>query len=208
MINNESVDAYLAIGCGRCALFRTPQCKVHTWARELVALRALLNASELDETMKWGSPCYTLDGANVAMIVAFNDWCGLSFFKGVLLEDPDGLLDVPGPATHAGRVLKLHSVDELEARRAAMQGFVQQAIALERAGATVPERPRDEPMPDELQAMLDGNPVVAEAFQALTPGRQRSYVLHVGGAKQAKTRVSRAEKCIPKILAGKGFNER
>ena len=206
-MNNTSVDSYLEDGCGRCDLYQTPQCKVHTWARELVALRALVNATELDETMKWGTPCYTLDGKNVVMVSAFNGWCGLSFFKGVLLDDPDGLLDVPGPATHAGRVLKITGPDELEARRTAAQGFVRQAIELERAGAEVPKRTTDEPMPDELIAVLDGNPAVAEAWDALTPGRKRSFVLHVGSAKQAKTRVARSEKCIPKILAGKGFNE-
>lgn len=207
-MNNTSVDSYLAEGCGRCDRFRMPSCKVHTWAEALAALRDLLRTSALTEEVKWGQPCYTLGGKNVVMIAAFDDSCALSFFKGILLTDPDGLLERPGPNSHAGRLFRFTSVEEVAARRALAAQFVEEAIALERSGARVPTRERSEPMPDELQEALDAHPRVQAAFDALTPGRRRSYVLHVSGAKQSKTRAARAERCIPKILAGKGFHER
>jgi uncharacterized protein YdeI (YjbR/CyaY-like superfamily) len=207
-MNTGSVESYFADGCGRCDLYRTPQCKVHRWAEPLVALRALLQTTELSETMKWGSPCYTVDGTNVLMLTSYKDFCCLSFFRGALLTDPDGLLVPPGPNSQAGRLLKFTSIDDVHAQRDAALRFVEEAIALTRAGTKVAFAKNPEPMPEELQAALDADPTLQDAFDALTPGRQRSYILHVGGAKQAKTRVSRAGKVGPKIRSGKGFNER
>lgn len=204
----KDVETYLAKGCGRCEHFGTPECKVLLWTDTLLALRALLRSTELVESMKWGSPCYAVEGhGNVLMLTSFRRYAALSFFKGALLDDPDERLDRPGPNSQAMRLLPFQTADEVAAQEASIRGFVAQAIALEKAGARVDFK-SDEPMPEELQEMLDAQPEVAEAYEALTPGRQRSYRLHVGGAKQAATRVSRAEKCIPKILAGKGFNER
>lgn len=207
-VNRTSVDSYLAEGCGRCDRFQTPDCKVHTWAAALVVLRDLLRATELTEEMKWGSPCYTLDGKNVVMLTAFNDSYALSFFKGILLTDPDGALEPPGPNSHAGRLLRFTSVDEVVSRRELAAQLVREAIELQRSGAEVPARERTEAMPDELQEVLDADPRTRAAFDALTPGRKRSYILHVSGAKQSTTRTARAERAIPKMLAGKGFNER
>ena len=207
-INNTSVDSFLADGCGRCDRFQTPECKVHTWTAGLVALRDLLRSTDLTEEMKWGSPCYTLNGKNVVMITAFNDSFALSFHKGVLLTDPDGVLERPGPNSHAGRLLRFTSTDEVGPRRELAARFVQQAIELERSGAEVPARTKTEAMPPELRELLDTDGQVQAAFEALTPGRQRSYVLHVSGAKQSTTRSARAARCVPKILSGKGFNER
>lgn len=205
-MNNESVDSYLRRGCGRCDFYDTPRCKVHAWSTELAALRQLLLATELEETMKWGTPCYTLDGANVAQLAALRDRCVLSFFKGSLIESE--LLVRSGPNSHVARQLELTSLEQVHTQAAPITRLVEQAIALERSGAKVPARTETEPMPEELSEMLEANPEVAAAFADLTPGRQRSYRLHVGGAKQAKTRAARAERCIPKILAGRGFNER
>lgn len=206
-MNRGDVDSYLADGCGRCEKYRTPDCKVHHWAEVLVPLRDLLRETELDEQLKWGSPCYSLDGRNVVMITAFNDRAGLSFFKGVLLDDPDGLLQAPGPNSQAVRELRFTSSDEVEAHRDEVRRFLDEAIELERSGANVEFAKEPEPMPDELRARLDDDPTLAAAFDALTPGRQRSHILHVGGAKKSETRVNRVEKCAPRILAGKGFNE-
>ena len=207
-MNTTSVDRYLAEGCGRCDRYQTPACKVHRWTPILVALRDMLNATELTETVKWGSPCYTLDGANVAMIASFNTWCALTFFKGLLLADPDGLLERPGPNAHAGRVLRFRTVEEFEARREPARTLLAQAIELQRHNATVPKRSATESVPDELARLLSSQPELQAAYDALTPGRQRSHILHIAGAKQSKTRAARAERCAAKLRSGKGFNER
>lgn len=207
-MNTESVDAYLRDGCGRCELYRTPRCKVHRWTPILEGLRGLLRATGLVEEMKWGSPCYTLDGKNVAMIVAFKDHCALQFFKGAGLTDPEGLLTSPGPNSQYVRWLELRSVEDLAAHRAAAEGFILQATALEQSGVKFAPAPTPEAMPDELAARLAEDPELARAFEALTPGRRRSHVLHVSGAKQSETRARRADRCAPEILAGRGFNER
>jgi uncharacterized protein YdeI (YjbR/CyaY-like superfamily) len=207
-MNNESVDSYLQHGCGRCDKFRTPACKVHLWTDALLELRELLISSGLVETMKWGSPCYTLDGKNVVMLTSLKDCCALSFFKGAALADEEGALVAPGPNSQFMRMLTFTSVGDLKERRPQAVGFVQQAIEAERAGLTVAPRTGTEPMPAELEERLDADPDLRRAFESLTPGRQRSHILHVSGAKQSATREQRVEKCAAKILAGRGFNER
>lgn len=201
------VDSYLADGCGRCDKYQTPSCKVHRWEAELRALRGLVLGAGLTEHVKWGSPCYTLDDGNVLMVTAFNDYACVSFFKGTLLA-PSPLLESPGPNSQAVRMVKVTSLAELEARRAAIVALVEEAKRLERSGAKVEFARSPEPVPEELQALLDADPTLAAAFAALTPGRQRSHILQVAGAKQSASRRSRAEKCVEKIRAGKGFLDR
>jgi uncharacterized protein YdeI (YjbR/CyaY-like superfamily) len=208
MINRTGVDAYLNDGCGRCEHYQTPACKVHLWTGELVALRTMLRATELSEEMKWGSPCYTLNGKNVVMIAAFREACALSFFKGAALVDDDGILEAAGPNSRIARLVKFRSPADVQARRAAVEKLVQQAIALERAGTKVDMPAAAEPVPDELQARFDVDPALQQAFVALTPGRRRSHILHIAGAKQAETRARRVDRCATDILAGRGFNER
>ncbi len=207
-MNRGDVDSFLAHGCGRCEFYRTPQCKVHPWAGPLRALRALLLAAGLDEGLKWGSPCYTLEGKNVVMLVALRGWCGLSFFQGTLLPDEAGLLEAPGPNTQVARVLRFTAAEQVAERRDPIRRYVEAAIALARSGARVERVTTPGPVPAELQARLDDDPALQAAFEALTPGRRRSHVLHVEGAKQSATRATRAAKCVARILAGKGFNER
>ena len=202
------IEAYFTDGCGRCEHFQTAQCKVVVWADTLAALREVLRASPLTEDIKWGSPCYTFDGGKVLMLTALRDRCALGFFKGTLLHDEHDVLQAPGPNSQAVRQLVFTSAEQVRERRDQIDHFLSQAIDLQRAGAKVVFDPAPEPMPDELQAVLDADPAVATAFDALTPGRRRSYVLHVSRAKQAKTRTSRATRCIPKILQGKGFHDR
>lgn len=202
------IDTFLRDGCGRCELFATPRCKVRPWVDGLQALRELLLAAGLTETMKWGSPCYTLDGGIVAMLAALRESFALGFPKGVLLADPDGLLERPGPNTQADRLLRFHATDEVAARRDAIQRFIDDAIRVQRSGERFERSEAPEPMPAELQALLDGDPALQAAFDALTPGRRRSHVLHVSGAKQSSTRAARAEKCAEKIRSGKGFLDR
>jgi uncharacterized protein YdeI (YjbR/CyaY-like superfamily) len=202
------VEDYLRDGCGRCDRFATPACKVHRWARELEALRALVRTRDLTEEVKWGSPCYTRGGKNVVMIGAFNEHCALQFFNGAALADPSGVLESPGPNSRFGRYLKFRSLEDVRAHRAAAEALLDAAIALAQSGTKfVPSAPA-EPMPEELAARLASDDALREAFAALTPGRRRSHVLHVSGAKQSETRARRAERCAQDILAGRGFNER
>lgn len=206
-MNTESVDAYIRDGCGRCDLYRTPECKVLLWTEPLEALRDLLLESELVEEMKWGNPCYTLDGKNVIMLASVRRHCALSFFKGAALEDEGGLLSKPGPNSRYARLFTFTSSDEVEHHEDAIKGFIEQAINLERDGVEVIVDDDDE-LPAELEHRLSTDPDLQRAFDALTPGRQRSHILHVSGAKKSETRARRAEKCVARILLGKGFNER
>ncbi len=207
-MNTTSVDSYLQDGCGRCDLYRTPDCKVHRWTGGLQVMRELLLAAGLTEEMKWGSPCYTWAGKNVAMIVSFKESCALQFFKGAGLQDPEGKLESPGPNSHYGRFLRFRSSQEVSERRTQASQFIDQALALERAGVKLAAPTEREPMPAELEQRLATDPQLALAFAALTPGRQRSHILHIGGAKQADTRERRVERCAGEILAGRGFAER
>ena len=171
-------------------------------------MRALLLETELVEEMKWGSPCYTLDGKNVLMMSSFRDTAFVSFFKGVALDDPEGVLESPGPNSRFARNLKFRSVEDLVERRHSAQQLIRQAIELERSGRKITVDAPAEPMPEELEERLAADPELRRQFDALTPGRRRSHVLHIGGGKQSATRLRRVEKCVPKIVAGKGFNER
>lgn len=207
-MNIIDVDAYLRDGCGRCEHYKTPACKVHRWADVLEELRKLVLASGLEEQVKWGQPCYSLEGKNVVMIAAFKESCALSFFKGAALADEDGLLESPGPNSRFARFLKFRSSKDIKARRKAAERFLQEAIALERAGKRVEPAAAIEEMPEELARRLAGDPALNRAFLALTPGRRRSHVLHISGAKQSATREKRVERCAKEIAAGRGFNER
>lgn len=207
-MNNTSVDSYLREGCGRCERFQTPECKVLLWTKPLEALRKLVLSVGLQEEMKWGSPCYTLDGKNVVALASLNDFCSLSFFKGALLEDEEKLLVAPGPNSRHARYLKFTSLKEVTRRREATLRLLEEAIAVQKAGKKVPPRSGEEPLPEELAAHLASDAELEAAFAQLTPGRRRSHALYVSGAKQSKTRVVRAQRCAAKILAGKGWNER
>lgn len=205
---NPHVDLILSEGCGRCALYQTPDCKVHTWREELALLRDIIHQSELVEEVKWSQPCYTLKGKNVLLLFALKDWCGISFFKGALIRDEHNILESQGEHQYAERVVKFMGIERIEEHTSVLHQYIAEAIKLERAGAKVSKPARREPMPSELEDRLACDSDLKAAWDALTPGRQRSYILHVGGAKQSKTRVSRVERCMPKICAGKGFNER
>ncbi len=202
------VDDFLRDGCGRCERAATPACKVNDWREVLVALRVLALESGLVEDRKWGFPCYTLDGKNVLMVTVFKEHAALSFFKGAAMTAGEGLLEAPGASSRFMRLLKVRSVAELRGRRPAAKALIEQAIALERAGTKVDAAPASEPVPDELNERLSRDRALRRAFDALTPGRRRSHILHVAGAKQPETRARRVDKCAEAILAGRGFNER
>ena len=197
---------YFIDGCGRCSLHGTEQCKVRKWADPLVLLREIMLQSGLEEEAKWGQPTYTLKGKNVAMIYSFKDSCGISFFKGVLLQDDAKILVPAGSNSNVARLLKITSATQVAELEPHIHAYIAEAIALEKSGAKVPKPTEREPMPETLAHWLENDPQLQTAWDLLTPGRQRSFILHVGSAKQEQTQLNRIEKCIPKIYAGKGFN--
>ena len=206
---NPEIDAYLAEGCGRCPLGGTPECKVHTWPRELEQLRAIVLDCGLTEERKWGVPCYTFEGKNVLNISAFKHFAALSFFKGSLLQDPYQLLEKPGENSHAPRLFRFTDVAQITEKAAILKAYIFEAIEVEKAGLKVQFKPASEyDVPEEFQQRMDEDPVLKAAFENLTPGRQKGYLLYFAGAKQSKTRASRVEKYIPKILEGRGFHDR
>lgn len=178
------------------------------WKAELLALRAIVRSCGLTEVWKWSSPVYTVDGGNVAILWGFKDNATLGFFKGVLLKDPEGVLEAPGENSRSSRVLKFSSVAHIEAMRPVIEAYVGEAMENEKAGRKV-DLPKDDiDYPEELIAALEEDPELAEAFEALTPGRRRGYALFFAQPKQAATRSSRIAKSRPRILEGKGMHDR
>lgn len=178
------------------------------WQAELAALRAIVLSLPLEETFKWRGPCYTAHGGNIATLWRFKDACGIGLFKGVLAEDPKGLLVALGENSRSMRAVKFTDLAAVRDAEPALRALITSAIAVEKAGLKV-DMPKDDlEMPEELLARLEEDPVLQTAFDALTPGRRRSHILHVAGARQSATRAARVEKCRPKILAGRGFLDR
>lgn len=178
------------------------------WQKETEALRRIALDCDLTEELKWGKPCFTFLKKNVAIIIPLKESCAFAFFKGALLKDPRHILGKAGEHTQAGRWIKFTLTTEINSLRSTLRNYLYEAIALEESGKKVPlKKPSEYPVPEELQTRLDQDAVLNAAFAALTPGRRKSYAFHISGAKQAKTRAARAEKCIPMILSGRGFNE-
>jgi uncharacterized protein YdeI (YjbR/CyaY-like superfamily) len=186
--------------------------KVHAkekrWSAEFVALRQLCLASGLNEQLKWGQACYDLNGSNVVLIHGFKDYCALLFMKGALLKDPMGNLVQQTRNVQAARQLRFASLAEIRKRTAAIKASIKEAIAVEKSGIKVPMKSVAQfDVPMEFQIRLDDDPELAEAFRALSPGRQKGYLLYFNGAKQAATRAARVEKHAPRILKGLGIND-
>ena len=192
---NPSVDFYFT--------------KATAWQAELQSLRTVALATQLTETLKWGCPCYTMDGANIILIHAFKDYCALLFFKGALLADPANFLIRQTENVQAARQIRFTSAQQIADMEATIKSYIDQAVAVEKSGLKVAFKPTEDfPLPVELRNQLDENPDLAAAFHALTPGRQRGYALYFAEAKQSKTREARIQKSIAKILIGKGFDDR
>ncbi len=206
-VNNTAVDAYFDIGCGRCPLGGTPKCKVNNWRELLLNIRALMLASGLDEERKWGVPCYTYEGRNVVIISALKEYCSIAFFKGALLQDDSGLLQMPGENSNAGRVIKLTQLKHLKDNETQIMSLIGQAINIERLGLKVPKNTQPVPVPQELKDLFDHEPDFESAFSKLTPGRQKEYLYYFGQAKHPATRSARIERYYNKIMLGKGFND-
>lgn len=205
---NPKVDTYLTVGCGRCPLTNTPECKVHNWTEELAVLREIVLACGLTEELKWGVPCYTFEGNNIAMVSAFKEFCSLSFFKGSLLKDADGILSKQGENSQAARIIKFTDVRQITEKESILKEYIKEAVKVEKAGLKVEFKDISEyEIPVELQNKLDENEAFRNAFKSLTPGKQKGYILHFSQAKQSATRTARIEKSMPRIFLGKGLND-
>ena len=178
------------------------------WLAEIAAMRRVLAELPLKEERKWGKPTYTVDGKNIVIMQGFKEYFALGFFQGALLKDPRKVLVQLGQV-HAGRVMKFTSAKEITAQAATIKAYVREAIAVEKAGLRMkPKRTSDFPVPEELSERFRRDLRFKRAFEALTPGRQRSYLYHFAAAKQSATRTARIEKAMPAIFEGRGVLER
>lgn len=182
--------------------------KTSRWQAEIKAMREILLDCGLEEGIKWGKPCYIFQGNNIAIIQPFKNSCALMFFKGSLLKDPENILEKPGKNSRVSKRITLTSVKEIQKLEPVLKRYIFEAIEIEKAGLKVKIPKKAEPLAEELQQRLKNDLQFKTAFESLTPGRQRAYNLYFSAAKQAKTRESRIEKYVPKILAGKGLNDR
>jgi uncharacterized protein YdeI (YjbR/CyaY-like superfamily) len=186
--------------------------KVHgkekRWSAEYAALRQLCLASGLNEELKWGQACYDFAGGKVVLIHGFKEYCALLFVKGALLKDPKGLLVQQTKNVQAARQIRFASLEDINRQKAVVKTYVKEAIAVEKSGAKVRMKSVAQfDVPEEFQKRLDDDPKLGEAFHALTPGRQKGYLLHFAGAKQSATRTARVEKHAPRILKGLGLDD-
>ncbi|MDN5204631.1 YdeI/OmpD-associated family protein [Fulvivirgaceae bacterium BMA10] len=205
---NKTVDNYLIEGCGRCPLGATPDCKVHRWIPELELFRTIVLECGLTEECKWGAPCYTFQNKNVLMISALRDYCCISFFKGSLLSDNKSLLDKPGENSQAARLFKFTNIEQVKDIKDDIRAYIFEAIEVEKSGLKVNFKKKPEPIPEELEEKFEEDPYLRTAFEALTPGRQRGYIIYFSQPKQSKTRIARIEKAVPKILNGEGLHDK
>jgi uncharacterized protein YdeI (YjbR/CyaY-like superfamily) len=191
---NPKVDAFLK--------------KAAKWREEFGQLRRIVLDCGLTEELKWGKPSYSHEGANVVLIHGFKEYCALLFFKGALLKDSRGILVQQTENVQAARQIRFTNVREITGMKTVLKDYVQEAIKVEKAGLKVDYKKTAEfKMPEEFQRKLDKNRALKTAFESLTPGRQRGYLLYFSAAKQSKTRESRIEKCTPQILKGKGLED-
>ncbi|MRG48480.1 hypothetical protein GFS24_25415 [Chitinophaga sp. SYP-B3965] len=182
--------------------------KAEKWQKELELLRTIVLDCQLTEELKWGVPCYTFEGTNIVLIHDFKEYCALLFHKGVLLKDPKGILIQQTKNVQSARQIRFTSVQEITKLKATLKAYIFEAVEVEEAGLKVElKKTEDFPVPEEFQDKLDKIPALKKAFKALTPGRQRAYIFHFSQAKQSKTRASRVEKFMPKILEGKGLED-
>jgi uncharacterized protein YdeI (YjbR/CyaY-like superfamily) len=178
------------------------------WRAEFAALRKLCLASGLNEELKWGQACYDLKGQNVVLIHGFKDYCALLFMKGALLKDPKGILIQQTKNVQSARQLRFVSLADINKQKAAIKAYIAEAVALEKSGAKVRMKTvSDFDVPVEFQRRMDDDPALAEGFHALTPGRQKGYLLHFASAKQAATREARVQKHAPRIIKGLGLDD-
>jgi uncharacterized protein YdeI (YjbR/CyaY-like superfamily) len=191
---NPKVDGYIS--------------RSQKWQAELTKLREIVLDRQLTEELKWGVPCYTVQNSNVVLIHEFKEYCALLFVKGALLKDEHCILITQTENVQAGRQVRFTSLRQVEEQEAVLKAYIDEAVAVEKAGLKVPYKPTTEfNLPEEFKKKLDETPGLQSAFSALTPGRQRAYLLYFSAPKQVKTREARVEKCLEQILAGKGLDD-
>ena len=182
--------------------------KAAKWQKEFQKLRTIVLGCDLAEELKWGHPCYQFEKRNIVLIHGFKDYCALLFFKGALLKDKKKILIQQTENVQAARQIRFTSLKEIVKLESVLKGYIYEAVEVEEAGLKVPlKKTKEFAMPQEFQNRLDRSPALKKAFYALTPGRQRGYLLYFSSAKQAKTRESRVEKYSPQILEGKGLDD-
>ena len=181
--------------------------KADKWKEEFKTLRSIVLDCPLSEELKWGHPCYTFQKTNIVLMHGFKEYCALLFFKGALLKDAKGILIQQTKNVQAGRQIRFTHVREIVKMKAVLKAYIEQAVEVEKAGLKVQFKKNPEPVPEEFQKKLVEIPALKTAFAALTPGRQRGYILYFSAAKQSKTRESRVEKCMQQILNGKGLDD-
>jgi uncharacterized protein YdeI (YjbR/CyaY-like superfamily) len=201
-------DDFFTKGCGRCDRFATPNCSTRRWIDGLNHLRRICLDMGLEETVKWAHPCYMHAGRNIAIFGAFQTDFRLSFMNPGLLKDTEGVLEPQGPNSQTPSMIRFTAVGQVGEMAPAIRDYLRQLVEHAESGTKAPKVEREIDMPDELVEALDADPELAEAFQALTPGRQKSYMFNLNQAKQAATRVARIEKFRGHIIAGKGAMER
>lgn len=202
------IEEYFAKGCGRCARFGTATCATQLWAAGLAPLRALCLSAGLEETVKWGHPCYRHAGRNIAIIGALRGDFRLSFFEAGLMTDPEGILERQGPNTAHPDMIRLTTPEDVAARGPVITAYLHEAMGYAAQGMRAPKAASAPDLPEELVDALAADPDMSAAFDALTPGRRKSYVIALSSAKQADTRRRRIAKLRDKIMAGKGATER
>jgi len=182
--------------------------KARQWREEIEKLRVIALDCKLTEELKWGCPCYTFDGKNIVLIHVFKDYCAYLFFKGALMKDPQKILIQQTKNVQVPRQIRFTSAAQIVKMAPTLKAYIKEAIAVEKSGVNPELKKTTEfEMPDEFAAVLKKNPLLKKAFGALTPGRQRGYLLYFSSAKQAKTREARIEKSVPLILKGKGIDD-
>lgn len=203
----EHIEDYFSKGCGRCERFATPECSTRKWIDGLNRLRQLCLEAGLTETVKWGHPCYMHAGRNIAIIGAFRDNYRLTFFNAALMKNPDGLLERQGPNTAHPDMIRFTTKAQPEEKAKVITACLKEAMGYAENGIKPERQPNSLDLPDDLVDALDADSELSEAFRRLTPGRQKSYVINLNGAKAPTTRIARIEKFRHRILAGKGANE-
>jgi uncharacterized protein YdeI (YjbR/CyaY-like superfamily) len=182
--------------------------KEEKWQKEVTELRRIVSECHLTEDLKWGCPCYTYEDKNIVLIHVFKEYCAFLFFKGALMKDPQDILIQQTENVQAARQIRFTSLKEIENLDSTLKKYIFQAVEVEESGEKVPlKKTKEFPVTEELETKFNELPAFKNAFEALTPGRQRAYLLHFSQPKQGKTRESRIEKCIPQIMEGKGLND-
>ena len=182
--------------------------KSKNWREELTKLRSIVLSCGLTEEVKWYQPCYSFNGTNLIILGSFKEYCGMNFFKGVLLKDEKKILQKIGENTQSAKIVKFTNIQQINDLEGALKDYIKEMIELEKSGAKVTfKKIEEQKLPEELEEMFNQDKDFENAFKALTPGRQRAYLLHFSSAKQSSTRIARIEKAKPQIFAGKGLND-